>query len=298
MAAVFPNIEDAMTYMHEHLRIDLSKEKGDDDCLLDSFDLIRDELKALSDKGLNRMVDMSCRGMGRDYGYLDRMEEETGIELVISTGFYKDPFLPPEAEKGTVRELAALFVSDIEEGCLGTSRKAGIIGEVGSSLNKMTPNEEKVFRAVALAHEKTGVPVSTHTTLGTLGFEQLALLKSLGVAPSRVIIGHLDLANDLELIYRVLDEGAYVEFDTIGKLKYLPDETRAAFIASCCRRGYSRQLLLSMDITRKSHLKAFDGPGYAYLVDQFLPILIDAGVSGEAIADMLEHNPDAIFSKV
>jgi phosphotriesterase-related protein len=286
-----------MTYMHEHLRIDLSKEKGDDDCLLDSFDLIRDELKELAGRGLDRMVDMSCRGMGRDYGYLDRMEKETGIELVVSTGFYKDPFLPPEAEKGTVEELAALFISDIEQGCEGTSRRARIIGEVGSSLNKMTANEEKVFRAAALAHEKTGVPISTHTTLGTLGFEQLSLLKSLGVDPSRIIIGHLDLADDLDLICRVLDEGAYVEFDTIGKIKYLPDETRTAFIVSCCGRGYARQLLLSMDITRKSHLKALGGPGYAYLVDQFLPALADAGLSRDAIADMLVHNPDAILSK-
>jgi phosphotriesterase-related protein len=287
-----------MTYMHEHLRIDLSKEKGDDDCLLDSFDLIRDELKELAARGLTRVVDMSCRGMGRDYGYLDRMEKETGLELVVSTGFYKDPFLPPEAEKGTVQELAALFVSDIEQGCPGTLRKARIIGEVGSSLNKMTANEEKVFRAAALAHEKTGVPISTHTTLGTLGFEQLMLLKSLGVDPSRIIIGHLDLAGDLDLIYRVLDQGAYVEFDTIGKIKYLPDETRAAFIAACCRRDYSKQLLLSMDITRKSHLRALGGPGYAYLLDHFLPALAAAGVSPEALDNMLEHNPNAVLEKV
>ena len=34
-----------MTFMHEHLRLDLSKEKGDADCLLDDFSSIRDELK-------------------------------------------------------------------------------------------------------------------------------------------------------------------------------------------------------------------------------------------------------------
>jgi phosphotriesterase-related protein len=286
-----------MTYMHEHLRIDLSKEKGDIDCLLDCFELIRDELKALAAKGLTRVVDMSCRGMGRDYEYLDRMEKETGVSLVVSTGFYKDPFLPPEAEKGSVRELAELFISDIEKGCEGNSRKARVIGEVGSSNNKMTPNEEKVFRAAALAHEKTGVFISTHTTLGTLGFEQLSLLSSLGVDPSRVIIGHLDLADDLDLIFKVLDKGAYVEFDTIGKLKYLPDEKRAGFIKACCDRGRSKQLLLSMDITRRSHLKVSGGPGYAYLVENFLPRLRTAGVPESAIEDMLEHNPDAIFKR-
>jgi phosphotriesterase-related protein len=284
-----------MTYMHEHLRIDLSKEKGDADCLLDCFDLIRDELKDLAPRGLTRMIDMSCRGMGRDYPYLDRMEKETGIQIIVSTGFYKEPFLPPEALQGSAQELADLFVSDIEKGAEGSGRRSRLIGEIGTSRNTMTANEEKIFRAAALAHEKTGVFISTHTTLGSLGFEQICFLKSRGADPSRVVIGHLDLANDLDLILKVLDQGAYVEFDTIGKIKYLPDETRVAFITACCERGYEKQILLSMDITRKSHLKALGGIGYAYLVDTFLPALKKAGVSESALEYMLEKNPDALL---
>jgi phosphotriesterase-related protein len=286
-----------MTYMHEHLRIDLSAEKGDNDCLLDEFDHIRDELCDLAGRGLERIVDMSCRGMGRDYAYLDRMEKETGIAVVVSTGFYKDPFLPPAVEASGVETLSALMLEDIEKGEEESGRKARIIGEIGTSLNRMTENEEKVFRAAAIAHEKTGTPISTHTTLGTMGWEQLVFLKSLGVDPSRLIIGHLDLAGNQDLIFRVLDAGAYVEFDTIGKIKYLPDEQRIAFIKACCDRGCMKQLLLSMDITRRSHLKANGGIGYAYLVDSFLPRLREAGIPEKAILDMLEHNPDRIFEE-
>ena len=286
-----------MTYMHEHLRIDLSQEKGDPDCLLDEFDHISEELCALAGKGLERIVDMSCRGMGRDYAYLDRMEKATGIELIVSTGFYKDPFLPPMVEASGAEELAALMASDIENGAEGSGRKARIIGEIGSSLNCITHNEEKVFRAAARVHEKTGVPISTHTTLGSMGWEQILLLKSLGVDPGKIIIGHLDLANDEELILRALDAGVYVEFDTIGKIKYLPDERRIGFIKTCIERGYSNQLLLSMDITRRSHLKANGGVGYAYLVDSFLPRLREAGVSETSIKDMLKVNPDKIFGR-
>jgi phosphotriesterase-related protein len=285
-----------MTYMHEHLRIDLSGEKGDVDCLLDEFDHIRDELRDLAGRGLNRVVDMSCRGLGRDYGYIERMEKETGIEVIVSTGFYKDPFLPKLAEASDIKELSVLMIEDIEKGAEGSGRKARIIGEIGTSQNRMTANEEKIFRAAAIAHEKTGVPVSTHTTLGTLGWEQIVLLKSLGVDPQRLIIGHLDLANDGDLILRALDAGVYVEFDTIGKIKYLSDETRTTFIKTCCDRGYAKQLLLSMDITRRSHLKANGGVGYAYLLDSFLPRLREVGVPEAAIKDMLENNPDKIFS--
>jgi phosphotriesterase-related protein len=283
--------------MHEHVRIDLSGEKKDADCLLDEFDHIRDELSDLSRRGLRRIVDMSCRGMGRDYAYLDRMEAETGLEITASTGFYKAPFFPPVVESAGIEALAALLVADIETGVEGSGRKAGIIGEIGTSLGRMTQEEEKVFRAAAAAHEKTGVPISTHTTLGTLGREQTALLLSLGVDPARLIIGHLDLANDLEVILQVLDRGVSVEFDTIGKIKYLPDERRIEFIKACVDRGYSKQLFLSMDITRRSHLRANGGIGYAYLMDSFVPRLREAGVREQALTDMLETNPDRFFKE-
>lgn len=287
-----------MTYMHEHLRIDLSGEKGDPDCLLDEFDNIRDELCALAGKGLNRIVDMSCRGLGRDYVYLDRMEEASGIKVIVSTGFYKDPFLPAIVETSSVSELAALMICDIEKGAEGSCRKARIIGEIGTSQNCMTPNEEKVFCAAAIAHEKTGIPISTHTTLGTMGWDQIVLLKSLGVNLSKLIIGHLDLADDLDLILKALDSGVFIEFDTIGKIKYLSDEKRIAFIKTCCDKGYAKQLLLSMDITRRSHLAANGGIGYAYLIDNFLPRLREADVPNDAVEDMLTHNPNRIFGGV
>lgn len=286
-----------MTFMHEHLRLDLSKEKGDPDCLLDSFDAIRDELSALAARGLSRVVDLSCRGMGRDYAYLDAMAAATGLEIVVSTGFYKEPFIPAAALEAPVRELADLFVSDIRNGCEGSGRKAALIGEIGTSHRTMTDAERKVFLAAALAHAETGAPISTHTTLGTLGLEQVRLLKERGVASSKIVVGHLDLADDLDLILRALDEGVYVEFDTIGKTKYLADETRARFVAACCARGHSRRLLLSMDITRRSHLAANGGPGYAYLLDSFLPLLRERGVAEDHIDDMLERNPDSFLGK-
>jgi phosphotriesterase-related protein len=280
--------------MHEHLRLDLSREKGDADCLLDDFETIRDELKALSRRGLTRIVDLSCRGMGRDYAYLDAMEASCGVRIVISTGFYKEPFLPPEALSGDAAALAALFVSDIRDGCEGSSRRASLIGEIGTSRNIMTEAERKVFSAAAMAHRETGAPISTHTTLGTLGYEQAALLMSLGVDPSRLVIGHLDLADDLDLIIRVLDLGAYVEFDTVGKLKYLSDLTGptssqpaapGAIPGSCC-----------FPWTSPGEATWPSTAGRLRLSFRRLPAASPGtGVPEASIDDMLERNPDALL---
>lgn len=47
------------------------------------------------------------------------------------------------------------MVKEIVEGIRGTNVKAGIIGEIGTSYNKWTEAEQKVFEAVVMAHKQT-----------------------------------------------------------------------------------------------------------------------------------------------
>ncbi len=105
----------------------------------------------------------------------------------------------------SVQELAQEMVDEIEQGIDGTDLKAGIIAEIGSSEGKITPLEEKVFIAAALAHNQTGRPISTHTSFSTMGLEQLALLQAHGVDLSRVTVGHCDLKDNLDNILKMID---------------------------------------------------------------------------------------------
>ena len=54
----------------------------------------------------------------------------------------------------------------------------------------------------------------------------------------------------------MIDLGAYVQFDTIGKNSYYPDEKRIAMLHALRDRGLLNRVMLSMDITRRSHLKS------------------------------------------
>ncbi len=83
---------------------------------------------------------------------------ETGINVVACTGYYQDAFFPGHVATRSVQELAQEMVDEIEQGIDGTELKAGIIVEIGSSEGKITPLEEKVFIAAALAHNQTGRP--------------------------------------------------------------------------------------------------------------------------------------------
>jgi phosphotriesterase-related protein len=179
----------------------------------------------------------------------------------------------------------------LTKGIDGTDVKAGVI-KAGTSLNQITPVEERVLRAAARANLATGAPISTHTDRSTMALEQIAILREEGADPSRVIVGHMDFALDEPYLRPVLETGAFISFDQISKTKYAPDETRAAMVKTLVDAGHTDQLLLSGDLARKSYLAAYGGgPGWSYLVERFPLHLMDAGLDAPTVRRLYVDNP-------
>ncbi|MCP2002046.1 MULTISPECIES: phosphotriesterase-related protein [Buttiauxella] len=283
------------TYAHEHLHIDLSSFKNNIDCRLDQYDLICAEMKTLYALGVRNIIEMTNRYMGRNPQFMLDIMRDSGMNVVACTGYYQHDFFPAHVATTPVEKLAQEMIDEIEQGIDGTELKAGIIAEIGSSVDVITPDEAKVFAAAALAHRETGCAISTHTSFSTMGLEQLTLLKSHGVDLSRVVVGHCDLKDNLDNILRMIEQGAYVQFDTIGKNNYYPDEKRVAMLQEIASRGLLDHVMLSMDITRRSHLKANGGLGFDYLLTTFVPLLLEAGFSQADVDLMLRDNPSVFF---
>lgn len=283
-------------YIHEHLKIDLSHQKKDLDTRFDDIDSVIEEMKGLKKKGIDTIVDVTNRGMGRDIEAMKKVSVSSGINVIASTGFYKEPFLPKYVYKMEEKDLVKLLVKDIVEGIGATDIKAHVIGEIATSKDKITPMEFKIFKIAIQAHLETGKPISTHTTLGTMALEQINLFKDYKVDLSKVVIGHLDLNCDLDYHLKIADTGCFMAFDTIGKINYQSDERRVKHIIELINRGYLNQIVLSQDITRKSHLKVNGGIGYSYLLDKFIPKLVEEGISKEQINQILSVNPKRLLS--
>ncbi|GAA0732736.1 phosphotriesterase-related protein [Clostridium oceanicum] len=283
-------LKDGITFHHEHVTIDLSGVKKNDDCNVNCFDETATEFKELKSKNVNNIIDVTNRGIGRNIEYILKMEKETGMNILCSTGYYKEPFFPKEVYDLSEKELSKTMIKEITCGIENTEIKADVIGEIGTSKDKITESEKKVFKASSMAHVETGNPIVTHTTLGTFGLEQIEIFNSYGVNLDKVIISHVDLTGDLEYILRLIDKGVNVAFDTIGKENYKPDKLRVDLLKEICRRGLSERVLMSMDITRKSNLKTRGGIGYSYLIDNFIPKLKEAGLTSKEIDNMTKNN--------
>ncbi|MBS5951344.1 MAG: TatD family hydrolase [Clostridium sp.] len=289
-------MEREIIYAHEHVTIDLSGVKKDADCFLNNKNQTIEEFKALRSKGVSTIIDVTNRGMGRSTEYVREVIKETGINILQATGYYKEPFLPEEVYKLDTKEMAKILIDEIVIGIDGTNTKAEVIGEIGTSLNKVEEMELKVFEASSRAHIETGKPIITHTTLGKLGLEQIEIFKKFNVDLSKVTLSHIDLSGDLDYMIRLLDTGVNIAFDTIGKNNYQPDEDRAEWLKELCDRGYSNQIVMSMDITRKSHFKENGGLGYSYLIDNFLPRLYEKEISNKHLENMLVNNIKNIYN--
>lgn len=282
--------------MHEHTTIDLSRIKNIDDTNLNCFEETVAEYKKLYTKGVRNIVDVTVMDMKRNPLYVQKVAEASGINIIQATGFYTERFLPEIVDTYSTQQLAELMIKEIEVGIAETSIKAQIIGEIGSSKDGWTDREKKVFQAAVIAHKKTGVPITTHTTLGTFGHEQVAFFKENEVDLSKVVIGHVDLSGDGAYVLHMLEQGVYVEFDTVGKENYLPDIERVKMLQQIKAAGFTDKVFLSMDITRKSNLEYQGGIGYSYLLDTFVPLMRENGISEAFIQKMLVTNPQRFFS--
>lgn len=290
-------LQNGYTLMHEHMTIDLSGQKHNLDCKVDCIDEITKEMKKLYSKGVRNIVEVTNRGMGRNVKNIVKISKESGINFICSTGFYKEPFLPDYVYEMDKEEIAELLINDIEIGIDGTGIKAQLLGEIGTSKDHMTKEEEKIFESIVIAHKKTGVPISTHTTLGTNALGQIEFFEKNNVDLSKVNIGHVDLSGDVQYIIEILSKGVYISFDTIGKNNYLLDSKRVEMLKILQDMNLLNKVFLSQDISRKSNMEFMGGIGYSYIFDSFIPMLKEKGITDESLDLMLRKNPMNFFNK-
>ena len=286
---------------HEHMSLDIpfwDRLVGAENAARESFigspdapyfmqdvEVMVEELQAAAREGVAALVDGGHADMGRDVSFLRTVSEQSGMPIVVSGGYYTDPFHPPELADQTEDEIAAALAG------AATAERWGAFGEIASSA-EMTPGERKVFRAIGKAHLLTNVPIFTHTANGLEAETQLDIFESLGVPPDSVAVGHMGgLEDPAATVHRRLAErGAFVGFDRLGGGPDA-DAHKVPMIRTLIDAGYVENVLLASDFARASDIQRNGGPGYAKTVTRFVPMLREAGVTDEQIRILTVDNP-------
>ena len=271
---------------------------------LDDFDRMVEELKAYRAAGGRSIVEVTCDGWGRDLDTLARLSEASEVHIVATAGFYIEPCMPLFVAEWSVERLADRLTRELDAGINGSGRRPGVLK---SAIHRARVEglELKGLQAVAITQKRTGVAITSHTTGGrrqevpggTVGVEQVQLLKAEGVDPARFIVGHVDERPDIEVLAALADEGCYIQFDVISKEHWLLDATRAELIKALIDRGYVRHLMLSHDCNRDHEMRYGGGRSYCHIFEQFLPRLRELGVGEEEIRTMTVDNPARAFAR-
>ena len=276
---------------HEHLAIDLREGFRDPDIYLDNPEHVAEDLREAKQLGLRTVVDVTVAGMRRQPLALKKIAQLANLHIVAGAGFYHGQYLPDYLEGMPVDEIAAIIAQEIETGIEDSGVRAGVIGEIGTGGDAVTPTERKVFLAAGRVQRDTGAPVITHTDMGKLAMEQLDLLEEGGADPTKVLVGHMDCILDLNAHLAVAERGAFVGFDRIGSPRYPWDDKRVEMVLALSERGYAGRVILSQDMSRQSRLLRHGGSGYGYVLREFVPRLRAAGADDNLLHLLLVENP-------
>ena len=293
-----------VTLPHEHTQIALwhIANRWDYWQLTRDEPVILEELAAFRNAGGGTLVDLTLVGVGRDPGWLRTLSERSGLNLVMGCGWYRTAYYPPEAliDRRSTDDLASELILEITQGVGDTGIRPGIIGEIGTDKPWLTGQEERVHRAAARAAKATGLAITTHAVLSDVGRAQLRVFEEEGVDPARVVIGHADSYPHLDHYLSIVETGASVEFDFLGMsfsaVERLGEGRVIDLLLELLSRGHAERLLLSQDVCHDSQLRRYEGHGYTYLAETFLPRLRARGVSDAEIRTLTVDNPRRLLT--
>lgn len=296
------------TLIHEHLRTRSESVAFQFPHLYDEeyeFGQAVEQVNEVKARGVKTICDPTVMELGRDIRFMERVGRETGMRIIAATGIYSYHYIPPHFQNRDIDYMADLFVRDIEVGVQNTSIKAGFL-KCATDAQGVTSDVEKVIRAAARAHLKTGVPIMTHShpTSGT-GLMQLDILQEEGVNPKNILIGHCGDTDNIDYILKILDRGAFIGMDRYGISRRLSTENRNATVIELVRRGYADQMFLSQDYCctldwYPEEVKKELNPKWSmfFLFDEVIPDLKNAGVTDSQINTMMVENVQRWFTSV
>lgn len=167
--------------------------------------------------GVNTMLACTPAYLGRDPYVLKALSDKTGMNFLTNTGYYgvkNNKFVPTYAFEATAEELAGNWIDEFERGIDGYGIKPGFIKISVEREDELSAMHEKLVRAAALTHLKSGMTIVSHTGTDGPAMAQMKVLQKMGVSPEAFVWTHAQHGT-MEGYLKAADLGAWISIDNV-----------------------------------------------------------------------------------
>lgn len=287
------------TLIHEHILVDfigadkINSNRWNHQKVIDKVLPYLLEVKNL---GIKSMVECTPAYLGRDVLLLQKLSQLSGLQILTNTGNYgasDNKYLPDFAFKETAEQLASRWISEFKNGIDGTGIKPGFI-KIGVNPTTLSPLHQKLVRAAALTHLKTGLTIYSHTGPSLPAFEQIEILRKEGVHPEVFVWVHANSTNNDDFL-KVAKMGVWISLDGINKDNL---EKNALLVKFMKDHNLIDKVLISHDAGwyKPGEENGGNFTGFTTISDVFLPLLKYKGFTDSDINQLLIKNPAFVLA--
>jgi len=292
--------EIGFTLSHEHVLVDFA---GADQYNLEKWNhnevirVVVPYIKEIMDLGCKTLVECTPNYIGRDPILLRKISDKTGINILTNTGYYgasDNKYIPGSAFSADAQQLAELWIKEFESGIDNTGIKPGFI-KIGVSPGSLSDLHRKIVTAAGIAHLETGLSIASHTGPALPAFEEIELLKSVGVLPEAFIWVHAQNEKDHSKRIEAARSGAWVSIDGLNKDNV---SLYTGWLSDFKSNGLLNQVLVSHDAGWYSPGEPNGGKftPYTSIFKHLIPELRDKGFSNKDVNTVFIKNPAEAFS--
>ena len=290
---------DTLTWLsHEHILVDFT---GADS--LDPNSWIHDSvmiktmpfLQELKQYQVGIFVDATPAYLGRDVRLLEKISQKTGLQIITNTGFYgavHNKYIPGFAFAMEPEALAEIWIRESTHGIEGTQVKPGFIKIGIDATEVLHPMQQKLVKAAALSHLKTGLTIASHTGEARGLWPQLNTLKETGVSARAFIWVHAQNEKEDQNYLRAATTGCWISLDGLGW--DLQNHVNKLIFAR--EQGILDHILISHDAGWYDPQKTDQSiRPYTAIFLELIPALKSKGFSEEDFDLLLKKNPTRAF---
>ena len=184
--------------------------------------------------------------LGRDPILLQKLSQLSGLHIITNTGYYGavgNKALPAGAFTESVDQISERWINEWQKGIENTDIRPGFIKIAVPGDSILSPVHEKIVRAAARVHLKTGLTINAHTGPDAPAIAELKILKEEGVDPSAFIWTHAQ-AGSRENQVKLAQEGAWISLDNVMDNNIDP---YVAMLVNLKNQGLLDRVLISHD---------------------------------------------------